>query len=105
MPIPVKPCNGAFSEETVRLLTRNLDRAQWQPHACVVCGQMIGAKLDMGKWVPEAHWPSIPTRKAKAARAAGAGAAVAEAEPEGEAEPNAEPDPELDAEADAEPVG
>jgi hypothetical protein len=66
----------------------------------MVCGQMIGAKLEMGKWVPETHWPSIPTRKAKAAAAAGAGTAVAV-----EAEPEVEPEGETDAELDAETVG
>jgi hypothetical protein len=59
MPIPVKPCEGFFSEETNRLLVANVGRAQWQLHPCERCGQQVGARLDKGRWVPEAHWPSV----------------------------------------------
>lgn len=64
MPTPAKPCDGTFSEETISLLMKNMDRAQWQAHTCQVCGQQVGAKIEKGRWVPEAHWPSIPRRQA-----------------------------------------
>ena len=62
MPVPLKPCEGSFSEETIQILQRNVDRAQWHVHLCVRCGQKVGARLEKGHWVPETHWPSIPKR-------------------------------------------
>jgi hypothetical protein len=59
MPIPVKPCEGRFSEEVLTALSRNRDRVQWANHKCEVCGAAVGATLDRGKWVPEQHWPSV----------------------------------------------
>ena len=37
MPIPVKPCDGSFSEETTKLLVANVGRAQWHLHPCERC--------------------------------------------------------------------
>ena len=62
MPIPKKPCEGSFSEETNKILLANVDRAQWLLHPCAVCGQQVGARLEKGRWTPEAHWPSVPPR-------------------------------------------
>jgi hypothetical protein len=62
MPVPVKPCEGAFSEETIKILLSNVDRSQWLLHACVRCGQQVGARLVNGRWVPDVHWPSVPRR-------------------------------------------
>jgi hypothetical protein len=62
MPTPMKPCDGSFNEETNRLLLSNVDRAQWLLHACARCGQMVGARIDKGRWSPEVHWPSVPRR-------------------------------------------
>jgi hypothetical protein len=62
MPVPTKPCDGSFSEETNGLLFTNVDRAQWLLHACEHCGQQVGARLDKGHWVPDLHWPSVPRR-------------------------------------------
>ncbi|HEX3940239.1 MAG TPA: hypothetical protein VHX11_02015 [Acidobacteriaceae bacterium] len=62
MPIPVKPCDGSFSDETIGLLMSNADRAQWHLHPCARCGQQVGARLDKGRWLPETHWPSVPAR-------------------------------------------
>jgi hypothetical protein len=59
MPTPAKPCIGQFSEETLAVLARNTDRAQWHPQPCALCGQDIGARLEKGKWIPEQHWPSV----------------------------------------------
>ena len=66
MPIPVKACEGRFSDEVQEALSRNRDRAQWANHTCEVCGASVGATLDKGKWVPEQHWPSVkyPARNA-----------------------------------------
>jgi CheY-like chemotaxis protein len=62
MPIPVKVCVGQFSDETVRVIQENLDRAQWQPHRCERCGQKVEARLVKGHWSPDPHWPSIARR-------------------------------------------
>jgi hypothetical protein len=66
MPIPVKACEGRFSDEVRLVLSTNRDRAQWANHTCEVCGAAVGATLDRGKWVPEQHWPSVkyPSRNA-----------------------------------------
>jgi hypothetical protein len=66
MPIPVKPCVGRFSDELQAALAQNIDRAQWNTHACEVCGVSVGAIQVSGKWVPEQHWPSVkyPVRNA-----------------------------------------
>jgi hypothetical protein len=66
MPIPVKPCEGGFSEELQAVLTRNRNREQWAVHSCLVCGAQVGAVQVHGKWVPEQHWPSVtyPVRNA-----------------------------------------
>ncbi len=61
MPIPVKPCDGSFSEETNQLLLKNVDRAQWNLHPCQRCGQQVGARLEKGHWAPETHWPFSPS--------------------------------------------
>jgi hypothetical protein len=65
MAAPVKPCDGSFSEETKALLLSNVNRAQWLLHPCVHCGQQVGARLEKGLWVPDAHWPSVPRRVSK----------------------------------------
>ena len=59
MPIPAKACEGRFSDEVQVVLTRNRDRAQWANYSCEVCGLVVGATQDKGKWVPEQHWPSV----------------------------------------------
>lgn len=59
MPIPVKPCNGQFSDELQAVLTRNRNREQWAVHTCQVCGASVDASLVRGNWVPEQHWPSV----------------------------------------------
>lgn len=59
MPIPVKPCDGRFSDELQGVLARNRDREQWAVHTCEVCGASVGAVQVQGKWVPEQHWPSV----------------------------------------------
>jgi len=59
MPLPVKPCEGRFSEEVLTALGSNRDRAQWANHPCEVCGLAVGAMLEKGKWVPEQHWPTV----------------------------------------------
>jgi len=59
MSIPAKACEGRFSDEVLGLLNNNRDRAQWANHRCEVCGAVVGATLDKGKWVPEQHWPSV----------------------------------------------
>jgi len=66
MSIPAKACEGRFSNEVLEALTKNRDRAQWANHQCEVCGVVVGATLDKGKWVPEQHWPSVkyPPRNA-----------------------------------------
>ena len=66
MPIPVKACEGRFSDEVLAVLSRNRDRAQWANYTCEVCGAAVGATQDRGKWVPEQHWPSVkyPSRNA-----------------------------------------
>lgn len=68
MPIPVKPCDGQFSDDLQLVLTRNRDRDQWAVHTCQLCGAAVGAVLMHGKWVPEQHWPSVtyPPRHAGA---------------------------------------
>jgi len=60
---PAKPCNGRFSEDSIQILLKNVDRAQWLPHKCAQCGQLVGAKLEKGNWVPEPHWPSVLARR------------------------------------------
>jgi ribosomal protein L37AE/L43A len=62
MPAPMKPCDGSFSDETIRSLIANVDRAQWLLHACTRCGQQVGARLDKGRWTPDMHWPTVPRR-------------------------------------------
>ena len=62
LPIPIKPCDGSFSEVTIRLLLANTDHAQWLPQPCERCGQSVGARNEKGHWLPETHWPSIPRR-------------------------------------------
>jgi len=62
MPIPMKACDGLYSAETIRRLVSNLNRAEWHPHPCSVCGAEVTAHLYLGNWVPDAHWPSIPRR-------------------------------------------
>lgn len=64
---PVKPCEGRFSDELQLTLTRNKDRSQWALHPCEVCGLMVGARQDRGKWVPEQHWPTVKYLSSKAA--------------------------------------
>ena len=59
MPGPAKPCQGRFSDEVLAVLNQNRDRAQWANYPCQVCGLMVGAQRDGGKWVPEQHWPSV----------------------------------------------
>ncbi|SNS28215.1 hypothetical protein SAMN05421770_101328 [Granulicella rosea] len=59
MPTPAKPCNASFSDEVISALIANNDRAQWMTHPCSVCGQHVGARLHLGKWSPEPHWPSV----------------------------------------------
>lgn len=70
MPIPVKPCDGRFSDDLQEVLTRNRNREQWAVHTCQTCGASVGAVQTMGKWVPEQHWPSViyPPRNAVAGR-------------------------------------
>jgi len=67
MSIPAKACEGRFSDEVLGLLNNNRDRAQWANYNCEVCGVMVGATLEKGKWVPEQHWPSVkyPARNEK----------------------------------------
>jgi len=65
MPAIVKPCEGFFSEEADRVLTKNCDRAQWLPHRCERCGKKVDARLVKGRWCPEVHWPSVPRRAAR----------------------------------------
>ena len=62
MPAVVKPCNGAFSLETIQTLRSNLGRAQWHLHTCVICGQEVEGREALGRWSPDLHWPSIPPR-------------------------------------------
>jgi CheY-like chemotaxis protein len=62
MTVPMKPCAGRFSEETIQLLQVNENHAQWLPHACEQCGQPVVARLALGHWTPEPHWPSVPRR-------------------------------------------
>lgn len=59
MPIPLKPCDGQFSDDLQEVLTRNRDREQWAVHTCQQCGALVGAVQVHGKWVPEQHWPSV----------------------------------------------
>jgi hypothetical protein len=59
MPIPAKPCNGTFSEETLASLTSNRNREQWMLQTCATCGQTVGAIFDKAGWQPERHWPSV----------------------------------------------
>ena len=59
MPIPVKPCDGQFSDELQVVLTRNRNREQWAVYTCPQCGAAVGAVQASGKWVPEQHWPSV----------------------------------------------
>ena len=59
MPTPAKPCVGAFNEEIIASLQKNVGHAQWLAHPCAVCGQQVGAKIALGKWTPEPHWPSV----------------------------------------------
>ena len=63
MPNPVKPCVGRFSESTIEILRANVDRAQWLPHNCEECGQLVGAVPNKGSWSPEQHWPSVSRRR------------------------------------------
>jgi hypothetical protein len=67
MPSPVKPCDGRFSDETIRLLQANVDRAQWLPHLCEQCGKMVEGRLHKGHWIPDPHWNSVPLRRPSAA--------------------------------------
>ena len=62
---PVKPCEGRFSDELQTVLNRNRDRAQWANHPCEVCGLVVGAKQDRGKWIPGQHWPSVKYHSSK----------------------------------------
>jgi hypothetical protein len=66
MPIPVKPCDGRFSNDLQEVLNRNRNREQWAVHTCQLCGTSVGAVQIHGKWVPEQHWPSVtyPSRNA-----------------------------------------
>lgn len=59
MPIPVKACEGRFSEEVVSVLGNSRDRSHWGTYTCEVCGATVGAVQDKGKWIPEQHWPSV----------------------------------------------
>jgi CheY-like chemotaxis protein len=70
MKTPAKPCNGRFSDETVQALLKNVERAQWLPHTCELCGQLLGARLEKGHWVPEPHWPSVVARRTSGSTAA-----------------------------------
>ncbi len=78
MAFPVKPCEGSFSEETNQLLLSNVNRAQWTLHACARCGQQVGARLEKGRWSPDAHWPSIPRRSSVRAKVSVAHPAAAQ---------------------------
>ena len=62
MTVPMKPCAGRFSEETIEILQVNENHAQWLPHPCEQCGQPVVARLTGGHWSPEPHWPSVPRR-------------------------------------------
>jgi hypothetical protein len=64
MPIPAKPCDGKLSDETIQLLKKNRDHAQWGNHLCETCGRMVGVETLMGKWIPERHWPSVSLKRA-----------------------------------------
>ena len=59
MSIPVKPCEGRFSDDLLELLSKNRNREQWGIHKCEVCGASVGAQQVHGRWVPEQHWPSV----------------------------------------------
>ena len=59
MPIPVKPCEGRFSEEVLSSLGNARDRSHWAVYTCEACGAAVGAVQDKGKWLPEQHWPSV----------------------------------------------
>jgi len=59
MPVPMKACDGTYSAETVQILIKNVDRAQWHSHPCAHCGQEVGAHTEMGRWTPDRHWPSV----------------------------------------------
>lgn len=59
MPIPVKPCEGRFSEDVLSQLGNDRGRSQWAVYTCEACGAKVGAVLDKGKWSPEQHWPSV----------------------------------------------
>jgi len=56
---PAKPCSGSYSKETQDALVRNVDRAQWKPHPCAVCGQLVEGQYSSIGWIPSTHWPSI----------------------------------------------
>jgi hypothetical protein len=60
---PIKPCEGRFSDETIRLLEANVEHAQWLPHQCEQCGKMVDGRLHEGKWIPDAHWNSVSPRR------------------------------------------
>ena len=62
MPIPLKPCEGQLSEDLQEILNKNRNREQWADHPCLICGQVNGVKLVMGKWEPETHWPTVKYR-------------------------------------------
>ena len=58
-PIPKKPCIGDFSLEDQCALEKDQNRDRWNDHLCQLCGLMVSARIDKGKWVPELHWPSV----------------------------------------------
>ena len=58
-PQPVRPSLGDFSEEVREKLANDINRARWMDHRCELCGQSVSAQLMKGKWVPDAHWPSV----------------------------------------------
>lgn len=62
MPTPLKPCDGSLSNELQEILQKNRDRAQWAAHPCQVCGQEVMVVQVKGRWVPQAHWPSVTYR-------------------------------------------
>ena len=64
--LPLKPCEGQFSDDLQQILSLNRQREQWGVHTCQLCGASIGAVQVQGKWVPEQHWPSVkyPARNA-----------------------------------------
>lgn len=61
--MPAKPCTGEFSSEIQESLVSDMSNALRRDHPCELCGLVVSARLEKGRWVPEEHWASVTYTK------------------------------------------